>query len=254
MSTLFKEGVISGKGVKVKGVLTLGEINSDDKRGTDFVSTLIAKRDSLVEDIAKLEAKKEDVIKSTEEEVANMLKKAQDDVARIERKAYTEGHAQGLSNGYDDGYKEAYDDNIEKAKLEASAIVENANSTLRNINNTVYEYLLDSKEDIMKLCMKISTQVLKEELQNPYTMARLVEKALQDYKYKSNCVIKVNKQYVDTLKEKVSNWKVDMRISEDIFIIEDDNIEEGNAIIESDRGKVIVGLDTALERLKNELL
>lgn len=254
MSTLFKEGVISGKDIKVKGVLTLGEINSEDKKGTDFVSTLIAKRDSLVEDIAKLENKKAEVVKSTEEEVANMLKKAQEDISRIERKAYTEGHAQGLSNGYDDGYKEAYEDNIEKAKLEASAIIENANSTLRDINNTVYEYLLDSKEAIMQLCMKISSQVLKEELQNPYTMSRLVEKALQDYKYKSNCVIKVNKKYIDTFKEKVSNWKVDMRISDDIFIIEDNNIEEGNAIIESDRGKVIVGLDTALERLKNELL
>lgn len=254
MSTLFKEGVISGKDIKVKGVLTLGEINKEDKRGTDYVSTLIAKRDSLVEDIAKLEAKKEEVLKSTEDEVANMLKKAQDDVARIERKAYTEGHAQGLSNGYEDGYKEAYEDNIEKAKLEANTIVENANNTLKAINTTVYEYLLNSREDIMQLCVKISTQVLKEELQNTYTMSRLIEKALQDYKYKSNCIIKVNKKYVDTLKEKVVKWKVDMRIDSDIFVIEDDNIEDCNAIIESDRGKVIVGLDTALERLKNELL
>lgn len=253
MITLFKEGVI--KGSKIKGVLTLGEINkTDNPKGTDYVSTLIAKRDSLSEEIEQLELKREELIKSTEEEVAKMMEKAKEDIVKIERKAYTEGHAQGLSNGYDDGYKEAYEDTIDKARAEAESIIENANKTLIDINNIVYDYLSTSKEDIKDLCTKIVSKVLKEELQNPYTLSRLLEKALQDYRYRSNCVLKVNKSVKGTIQEKVSIWKTEMNIKGDIFVVEDDNVEEGNAIIESEKGRVIVGLDVALERLKNELL
>lgn len=254
MSILYKDGVISGKDVIVKGVLTLGEINSDAKRGTDYVSTLIAKRDCLVDDIKNLGVAKLDLISKTEKEVTVMIDTAKKEVNKIERKAYTEGHAQGLANGYEDGYRESYEENIEKAKVDAGIILENANNTLRSINKEVYSYLLDSKEDIMELCMKISTQVLREELQNAYTLGRLVEKALQDYRYKSNCVIMVNKNYVDVFKDKLPSWKSNMHITEDIFIVEDDNIDDGNAVIESDRGKIIVGTDTALERLRDELL
>lgn len=259
MSILYKENVIKSQNVRVKGILTFSDINQSDmhskgKKSDDYVTTLVAKRDSLLSEIEELEKKKESLIKSTEEEVNSMLKKAEEEVATIERKAYTEGHAQGLSNGYEDGYKEAYDDNIEKAKLEAEEIVSNASNVMLEANKTVYDYLTNSKQDILELCVKMVSKVLREEFQNPYVLSRLVEKALNEYKYKENCVVRVNKEYVQVLNTKLPEWKSNNHIDASIFVVEDNNVEVGNAVIVSDKGKVEIGIDTALERLKYELL
>lgn len=250
---MYRDEVI--KGSKIKGVLTLGEINNVKKdKGTDYISTLIKQRDDLVEEIKTLEKTKNELIESTNTQVNDILEKTKENIVTIERKAYMEGHAQGLSNGYDDGYKEAYEDTIEKAKSDADTIIKNANNTLKDINKIVYDYLNSSREDIKALCTNTVAKVLKEELQNPYTLNRLIEKTLQDYKYKSNCTIRVNRSVKSVTEEKAIQWKRQMNIQEDIFVIEDNNVDEGNAIIESDKGKVYIGLDTALEKLKNELL
>ena len=51
----------------------------------------------------------------------------------------------------------------------------------------------------------------------------------------------------ETLKTKTS-------INKDVFVVCDESIEKGNAVIESVNGRLIIGIDDVLNKVKEELL
>ncbi len=106
----------------------------------------------------------EEIIKEAQEESFKIIEASKSEALGIEKKAYEQGHSQGLKNGYEDGYKEAYEDNIEKAKLEASEIIQNANDTLFEAKEHVISYMKENKERILELKYKHSRTSFKREI------------------------------------------------------------------------------------------
>ena len=71
---------------------------------------------------------------------------------------------------------------------------------------------------------------------------------------KKDLIIKVNYKYKEEL-QKVMNEEIRKNeLSQKIFIISDSSIKEGNAEIESGNGKLTVGIDSVLEKVREELL
>ena len=73
--------------------------------------------------------------------------------------------------------------------------------------------------------------------------------ALSKVKNTKTFIIKSNQIYCEEFKSKIELWKEQLPFKGDIFIIPDESIEEGSAIIERDNGKVVVGVDISLEKL-----
>ncbi|MGN2369730.1 FliH/SctL family protein [Clostridium cagae] len=200
--------------------------------------------------IAKYEEIGKRIIQDANNEKQGIILRGTIQAQNLEKEAYEKG----LQNGYDDGYKKAYDENIDLAKAKSQEIIDKAEDVLRSANENYAKYLEDKKHDIVKLSLEIAKNILRRELSHEDSMNLLIEEAIQLSKDEENLIIKCNSLHAEELKSQVNRWKVSYSIKDEIFILNDDFIEPGNATIEKPNGKVIVGFDTGMEAIKKEIL
>ena len=172
----------------------------------------------------------------------------------IERNAYEKGYKQGIQNGYDDGKKEGYDSCIPEAMKEAEEIREKAEMILKSARDSYESYLNSKKQEILELSMTIAENILCREIKDKDGINNLVESALGLSKGEENVIIKCNPEHEEDIKKEIFVWKVTYNIQGETFVLPDDNILPGNAIIEKNTGKIEVGIDIGLDRIREVLI
>ena len=203
----------------------------------------------------------ENIIKNARREREVILSKVIEEAKIIEKEAYEKGYTQGDKNGYEDGYKlghekgykEAYEDNIEKAKKEAEKIINEASEILLKVKTVYTEYLEEKKKDIVGLSINIAETILKKELTKENGIDELVQEYIEASKDSKVFLIKCNKKHIESIKSHIEAWKSYYGI-EEIHLIADENIPEGNAEIHKDNGKSIVGIDIGMEKVRDALI
>jgi flagellar assembly protein FliH len=194
------------------------------------------------------------IIEDAQKEKEAIVLKAQLSADKAEKEAYEKGYNQGIQNGYDDGYKKAYEETVEKATIEAKEIVEKAEKLLNSARENYSEYLECKKTEVIKLALEIASNITKQKLSKEDSMNTLIEDAFKLSKGEESTILKANSFYYEELKNMVSKWKVEYSIKNDIFVLADDNIEKGNAILEKPSGIVKVGIDIGMEQIRKALL
>ena len=197
------------------------------------------------------------IIKKAKLEAEDIKTKSQKIAYEIEKKAYEEGYNQGEANGYEDGYAKGYAEALEKVKLdteeEVNEKINRAENILEEANKEYKAYLLNKEKEILKLAFDMANIIAKSELKIPEGILPLIESVLEEAKGEENIIIRCNNIHVKAIKEKVNYYKQAYAIKGEIFILEDELMEPGNAIIDKGTGKATVGLDIALEKLENAL-
>lgn len=201
---------------------------------------------------AKGEYKK--IVQETELKKQEIINEANENAKTIEKRAYELGYEQGLKNGYEDGYKESYEENIDKAIKESEEIKKEAYNTLLNIKSQIKEYIKYNKEQVLNISIKIAEQVLREKFKDTSLMNIMLDNIINEYDLKNDLVIKVNPRYKEELQKNIDEKIPKNNSAQKIFILSDSSIEEGNAEVEDKNGKLIVGIDSVLEKVKEELL
>ena len=261
MNSFKNKNILKADGVVFKGIKPLKTINSENisiEKETDTYEEVKLELENYKEELNLQieEAKKnyEEVIAKTELDSKRFIEVANEEAEQIKRQSYEEGHAQGIQNGYEDGYKEAYEENIEKARLESENIKKEASQILIESKNQVVEYLKNNKKQIIELSITIAEKVLKEKFNEVDSMNQILESVISEYEVKENFVIKANSIYIESINEKINNLRNEQSIKGEAFVLPDDSIELGNAIIETNKGRLIVGIDCVIEKVKEELL
>ena len=213
------------------------------------------KRKKKIEQLI-LEAKGEykKIVQETELKKQEIINEANENAKTIEKRAYELGYEQGLKNGYEDGYKESYEENIDKAIKESEEIKKEAYNTLLNIKSQIKEYIKYNKEQVLNISIKIAEQVLREKFKDTSLMNIMLDNIINEYDLKNDLVIKVNPRYKEELQKNIDEKIPKNNSAQKIFILSDSSIEEGNAEVEDKNGKLIVGIDSVLEKVKEELL
>lgn len=197
------------------------------------------------------------IIKKAKEEAEDIKRNSEIIAYEIEKKAYEEGYNQGKLNGYEDGYENGYREAIDKVRLETEKEVkekiDKSENVLEKANKEYKEYLFNKEDEILKLAFDMASIIAKNELKGEEAMLPLIEDILEEAKGEENIIIRCNNVHVKSIKEKVSYYKQAYAIKGEIFILEDELMEPGNAIIDKGTGKAIIGLDIALEKLENAL-
>jgi len=194
------------------------------------------------------------IIQDAKKEKQIIALRAQMDANVAEKKAYKKGHEQGLQNGYDDGYKKAYDETIDVAKAEAADIVSKAELLLKSAHENYAEYLEAKKVDIVKLALEIAGSIAQKALSNDDSMNLIIEEAFKISKGEDNVILRANSIHVEELKSEVERWKISYGIKSGIFVLSDDCMEPGNAILEKPSGIVKVGVDIGMEQIRKAIL
>lgn len=197
------------------------------------------------------------IIKKAKSEAEEIKRNSEIIAYEIEKKAYEEGYNQGKTNGYEDGYENGYKEAIEKVRLETEQEVKDrigrAEYILENANKEYKDYLLSKEEEILKLAFDMASIIAKKEMKISEGMLPLIESILEEAKGEENIIIRCNNIHIKAIKEKVNYYKRAYAIKGEIFILEDEFMEPGNAIIDKGTGKATIGLDIALEKLHNTL-
>lgn len=193
------------------------------------------------------------IIQDAKREKQVITLKAQMDADVAEKKAYEKGYEQGIQNGYDDGYKKAYDETIESAKAEAASIVDKAELLLKSAHENYCQYLEDKKIEVVNLALQIAESIAQKALSDEDSMNSIVEEAFKISKGEDNVILKVNSIHVEELKSQIQKWKISYGIKNEIFIINDDTLEPGNAILEKPSGIVKVGVEIGMEQIRKAL-
>lgn len=192
----------------------------------------------------------ETIILKAKKESENIISKALSEAHIIEQQAYEKGYHQGQQNGYEDGYKESYEVNIEKAKIEAAQINDEAMHLLNSAKEVYEEYLKSKEKEVIELSVKMAECILREKLERDQGLNKLIFEAIDISKKSKSYIIKCHPIHIDSVKEKVETWKHMLALNADIFVIEDLTAEPGNVVIEKENGKIQLGMDISMEKLK----
>lgn len=193
------------------------------------------------------------IIKDANSEKQGIILRATMQAQALEKEAYEKGYDEGIKNGYDDGYKKAFDENIDLAQEKAEKIIKKAEKILDSANENYARYLEKKKIEVINLSLEIARTILKKEIEYEGSMNLLVEQAIELSKGEKNIIIKCNSIHVDDLKAEIEKWKISYSIKEEIFVLADDFMEPGNAVLEKSSGKVIVGIDIGMDSIRKEI-
>lgn len=245
-----KEGnnkVISTEYVSKKSAL--GELEGEKEEDSEVKAPRIDPEELLkkYEDIGQR------IIEDAKREKQAITLRAQMEATAAEKEAYEKGYEQGLKNGYEDGYKKAYDETIDGARAEASEIVNKAEILLKSAHENYEKYLEAKKVEVVKLALEIAESIAKKELSRDDAMNVIIEEAFKISKGEDNVILKVNSVHIEELKAQVERWKVSYGIKNEIFVITDESIEPGNAILEKPSGMVKVGVEIGMEQIRKAL-
>lgn len=194
------------------------------------------------------------IIEDAKREKQGITLRAQMEANAAEKEAYEKGYEQGLKNGYDDGYKKAYDETIDTARAEASEIVDKADILLKSAHENYEKYLEAKKAEVVKLALEIAESIAQKELSRDDAMNAIIEEAFKISKGEDNVILKVNSIHVEELKAEVERWKVSYNIKNEIFVITDESMNPGNAVLEKPSGIVKVGVEIGMEQIRKAIL
>lgn len=188
----------------------------------------------------------EEIIKAAKEKANNILRDAQKKAKDIEEKAYNSGYKTGKSFGYEEGIKKG--NNEAKKYLEVAD--KKANEIILYAKKEYQNYLHDKKDEIKNMILNITEKILKKKINEEDAIDNMIFEVLENSKRVKTFIIKCNENNFEELKSKVDFWKTKLPYKAEFFIIKDEDVKLGSAVIEKDNGKIIVGIELAFEKIK----
>lgn len=246
---------VEGGGKKVIATQYIKETKDFDNKATQDgyfnIEEEIEKQKQLLEQYERMA---QGILQNARNKAEQIMIESRSKAIELEKGAYAKGYEEGKQNGYEDGYRESYENNINQAIMERDTMLLNANETLKSAKEEVDKYIVEKKDDILKLSLDMCEDILKRQVNFEDGMDSIIYDALEQSAKAKTYIIKCNELYVSHLKEKVQEFKELLGIKDDIFIVKDNSIDGGNAVIEKDNGTINVGIDVALDNIKKELM
>ncbi|MFL0251633.1 flagellar assembly protein FliH [Clostridium neuense] len=198
------------------------------------------------------------IIKQAKLEAESIRKAAIDDSRIIEENAYKEAYEKGINEGRKKGYEDAYNETVVTGKMEIenlkSLAQQNASNIVKSARYECEKYYESKELEIKKLVIEVASKVVKERIKDSDAIDGMVCEAIRLSKNAKTIIIKCNANYVESIKSNVSTWKNELPYNGEIFVIEDNEREDGCAVIEKDNGKIEVNAQNAIDKIKEIIL
>ena len=185
------------------------------------------------------------ILENASRESKKIISKAVMDAVEVKTQAFNEGLAQGHKEGYEEGYNSA----ITEAMTKAEVIRAEANDLLVAAKAQYDEYLLEKEQHIKALVVSIAESILKKEIKEPDALNEMIFNILKTERNTKSYIIKSNNSHFATIREEIEHWKNKLAFQGDIFVIEDNFLDEGTAVIEKESGRSIVSISYGMEKI-----
>ncbi|MBZ9624540.1 flagellar assembly protein FliH [Clostridium sp. FP2] len=220
------------------------EINTQLSRSSDG-EILEKNNETQMDNITSYENIASNIVENAQKESEKIISKAFVDAAEAKALAFKEGIEEGHKEGYENGYNEA----IEAARQEAQKIRGDADSILVAAKAEYNDYLIEKEQHIKALVVSIAENILKREVVEKNALDEMIFNCIKDERNIKSYIIKSNSSHFAAIKDQIENWKGRLAFQGDIFVIEDDFLDDGTAVIEKDTGKSIVSISYGIEKI-----
>lgn len=182
-----------------------------------------------------------------------ILAAAYAEAQNIEQEAYRKGYEEGKKAGYETGVAKAneyYEEMKSRAEYEAKTLGENAEVLLYGARQEYFRYMEEKQGEIKELILYILECILKKEIDCKDGISSMILDAIEIAQKSKTLIVKCNNSYTEDIKVKLEAWKNQSVFRGEIFVITDDNLEEGTAEIQRENGKIIVSVSEALQKVR----
>ncbi|WP_296668916.1 MULTISPECIES: flagellar assembly protein FliH [unclassified Treponema] len=203
------------------------------KKQTDEAQTIKAQ--------AENEAQK--IIADAKEQANQIQAKSEIEKDEIKRNSYEEGLKEGKKDGYDSG------------KEEVSRLIDRSHKILEAVMNRREQILNETEEQIIQLVLLMTRKVVKvmSENQKSVVMANVLS-ALKKVKARGDVTIRVNLEDVKLTTEHIKDFTEQVESVKGITVVEDNSVEKGGCIVETDFGAIDARISSQLSELENKIL
>ncbi|MDI6734806.1 MAG: FliH/SctL family protein [bacterium] len=202
---------------------------------------------SLQEDVLS-EAKKKaaEIINQANEKAEVILTQAKTQIAEIEQNAKEQAHQEGFDAGKEKGIK-AGEESLKKMFSEIQNVLIEA-------KNKRAEIIHANQEMIVELAFMIAKKIIKaESITNKETLLKNLNAALKKLKDKEKIKVKLNPVYLAELGNMKERLLAQASGLEGITFEEDQNIEPGGCLIETNFGLIDATISSQLEVIQEAL-
>lgn len=193
------------------------------------------------------------IIENARRESKSILIKAYEKAKVIENEAKEQGFGQGYEEGRNIGLNEGYEEGFNNGKAQGDEIAQNANFMLFQAKEEYNRFLKEKEIHFRNLIITTVETILKREVKDPEGLNALILEALEEEKHQKAFIIKCNSNYYQSVEGEVLNFKNKLAFRGDIFVIEDNLLEDGTVVIEKDNGTTTLSIDYSIEKLKEAL-
>jgi len=237
---------LSFKVIKNSRVTTHGD--SEINTQLSEASVILTNEENYANNIANME--------SYQNIASNILQNARMSGEKIISKAYveaeeskTQAYKEGLAKGSKEGYDNAYNEAIGAAMEEATSVRAKADSILTKAKAEYNAYLIEKENHIKALIVNIAESILKKEVTQADALNEMIFNTLKEERNIKLYIIKINNSHFEMVKSQVENFKAKLAFQGDIFVIEDDFLDDGTAVIEKETGKSILSIEYGIEKI-----
>jgi|GEM_PF-788875 len=185
------------------------------------------------------------IIETARRESEKIRSKAFVDAAEIKTLAFKDGKEQGCTEGYEQGYNKA----MSVVEKEAEVVKSRADSILAEAKSQYNNYLIQKEKHIKDLIVNIAESILKKEVREPDALNEMIFNILKTERDIKLYIIKINNTHFEMVKSQIENFKTKLAFQGDIFVIVDDFLDDGTAVIEKETGKSIVSISYGIEKV-----
>jgi flagellar assembly protein FliH len=183
------------------------------------------------------------LLEGAQARAVEIITEAADKAAEQEETAFRQGYQRGHAEG-----KEEFLDQIKGQLDKLETILQQAMS----VRQAAMEL---AEEDLIKLSLLIAEKIVRKEIQlDSEVTKRVLTEAISYLGGATKIFVRVNRRDLPTLEEGEDEIRRLFLEAKAITFIEDESIQPGGCIIETDLGRIDARLETRLDLMKKELL
>lgn len=201
------------------------------------------------------------IVENARKQGEKLVSQAYEQVQQIQEEAYKVGYDDGLQQGYKESYEkgsieaeEYYREIQQKIQLEVEEKNKNMENMLFGAKQEYLLYLKEKEEKIKELIIHILENVLKEEVKREDAITKMLLDAMDMAKKSKTVVIKSRAEYLKDIKEKIDIWKATNVFQGEVFLVPDDTLGQGAAVIQRENGKIRVDAIKSLDKVKEIIM
>lgn len=222
-----------------------------NKKNKSLLCNKVEDPSSIIESYESIAA---NIIKNAKLKAEEIQKNALQEIMIKEKETYEKAYEEGKTIGYEHGYNESYEKGMEKCRIEEEAILGNAHEVLCQCEEYYKKYLMEKEVEIKETVITICEEILKKEVDRNDGLNSIIFNVLSEIKKAKKIILRCNERYYESIAASLETWKNELTYRAEMFLIRDERVQDGEAVIEKDDGITRIDINYSLDKVREVIL